>query len=95
LRIIGIGSGEAAHRKFTIAGREGAAVEVYRKATRYITLSCSQIGDCAELTNIDDLVDFIVAHYGKTNGHTIRAAAGCEFESDWHRAPHQAVKVLV
>jgi len=47
LRIIGIGSGPAAHRKFSIPNTlNGAGVEVYRKATRYITISCLQIGTC-------------------------------------------------
>ena len=68
LRVIGVGSGEAAHRKFVVGG-DGAGVEVYRKATRFITVSCVQISDCHELTDIDDLIDYVVAHYGKANGN--------------------------
>jgi hypothetical protein len=68
LRVIGVAVGSEAHRKFTVSGE--AAVEVYRKATRYITISCAQIGDCAELTNIDALIDYVIETYGqpKSNG---------------------------
>jgi hypothetical protein len=40
-------------------GREGAKVELYRKAVRYITVSGQQIGECNELPNIDDLIDHL------------------------------------
>jgi len=63
LRVIGTAVGAAAHRKFAVSGE--AAVEVYRKATRYITVSCAQIGKCAELTNIDELIDFVIDTYGQ------------------------------
>src|SRR5262249_22293745 len=68
LRVIGVAVGAEAHRKFTVSGE--AAVEVYRKATRYITISCAQIGECAELTNIDALIDHVIETYGqpKSNG---------------------------
>jgi len=33
LRVIGIASGPETHRRFNIAGREGAGLEVYRRAT--------------------------------------------------------------
>src|SRR5262249_47050786 len=64
LRIIGLASGPEVHRKFTIAdGCEGAAVEVYRKATRFITVSGLEIGHCAALPNIDDVIDQIVLQH--------------------------------
>jgi hypothetical protein len=70
LRVIGVAVGSEAHRKFTVSGE--AAVEVYRKATRYITISCAQIGECAELTNIDALIDYVIETYGqpKSNGQS-------------------------
>jgi hypothetical protein len=63
LRIIGIATGPATHRRFSGPGREGAGVEVYRAATRYITISGLEISRCAELVNIDQLIDDIVAQY--------------------------------
>jgi hypothetical protein len=67
LRIIGIATGLGTHRRFIIAnGREGAGVEVYRRATRYITVSGLEISRCAKLMNIDRLIDDIVARYNTT-----------------------------
>ena len=66
LRIIGIAKGSAQHRKFTISGgRPDAAVEVYRRATRYITISGLEISQCVEIPNIDALIDDLVARHGK------------------------------
>jgi hypothetical protein len=71
LRVIGVAIGPQTHRKFAVSNaREGAAVEVYRKATRFITVSGMQIGDCAELTNIDALIDYIVAQHDGKQTHT-------------------------
>src|SRR5262245_42286789 len=63
LRIIGIANGPETHRRFNIAGRKGAGVEVYRHATRYITISGLEQGHCNELVNIDALIDGIVAEH--------------------------------
>ena len=63
LRVIGTAEGLPTHRRFGVAGREGAGVEVYRRATRYVTVSGLQQGKCAELTNIDAVIDGIVAQY--------------------------------
>jgi len=63
LRIIGLGAGEKLHRKWPIKGaREGAAIEIYRNAERYITITGVQIGECKELAPID-LLGKIKAHY--------------------------------
>src|SRR5262249_25470466 len=70
------------HRKFSIAGGStGAAVEVYRGATRYITVSGLQIGECNELPNIDAIVDDIVVQHGGGNGHDADAK-GFDFDID-------------
>jgi Protein of unknown function (DUF3987) len=61
LRIIGTAAGPETHRRFSISGREGAGVEVYRTATRYITVSGLEQGHCPQLVNIDGLIDSIVA----------------------------------
>src|SRR5262249_36846705 len=60
-------------------GSKGAAVEVYRSATRYITISGLQIGECTELPNIDAVVDDIVVQHGGGNGHD---AKGLDFDID-------------
>jgi hypothetical protein len=64
LRIIGIAKGAAQHKKFAInGGRPDAAIEVYRRAVRYITISGLEISNCAELPNIDAVIDNIVARH--------------------------------
>ena len=68
LRIIGIATGPETHRRFSIDGRERAGVEVYRSATRYITISGLEIGHCSKLANIDQLIDDIVEHHNVTTG---------------------------
>ena len=79
LRIIGTGTGtgDEVHKKFAVAGaQERAAIELYRGATRYITVSGLQLGTCHELPNIDALIDTLVkehttpprAEAGKLNG---------------------------
>ena len=66
LRIIGVASGPQTHRRFNIDGRESAGVEVYRSATRYITISGLEIGRCSGLANIDRLIDDIVERHNVT-----------------------------
>jgi hypothetical protein len=66
LRIIGRGAGDELHRKFGIGdAQEDAAVELYRKATRYITVSGLQIGTCDGLPDIDNLLDRLVAEHSE------------------------------
>ena len=70
LRILGVAAGAEAHRRFVVTAEAG--VEVFRKATRYITISCIQIGECVELTNIDAPIDYVSEMYGqpKPNGQS-------------------------
>jgi hypothetical protein len=63
LRIIGTADGPETHRRFNITGHKGAGVEVYRGATRYVTVSGFQHNRCNELANIDALIDGIVTEY--------------------------------
>jgi hypothetical protein len=63
LRIIGTAYGPETHRRFSVPGREGAGVEVYRDAVRYITVSGLQHNRCNELANVDALIDGIVAKH--------------------------------
>ncbi len=82
LRIIGIAKAAAQHKKFAIrGGRPDAAVEVYRHAVRYITVSGLEISQCVELPNIDALIDDLVARHDKDgNG----GANGFDFDKDDH-----------
>src|SRR5262249_33292122 len=69
LRIIGIATGTEQHKRFAVSGgRPDAAVEVYRQATRYITISGLEHGECNELPNIDALIDDVVARHDR-NGN--------------------------
>jgi hypothetical protein len=57
-RIIGLSSNKTEkwpRTKFQIGGN-GEAIEIYRRSTRYITVSGRQIGDSENLPNIDDLL---------------------------------------
>jgi hypothetical protein len=64
LRILGTGKGAALHNKWKIPnGTNGAAIEVYRKATRYITISGAQILGGDELANIDAVLDTAARRY--------------------------------
>jgi hypothetical protein len=82
LRIIGLGTGEKLHRKWSIKGaREGAAIEIYRNAERYITITGAQVGECQELAPID-LLDKIKAHYDvKASAGSANGGKGFDFNS--------------
>ena len=71
LRIIGKGVGEAAHTNSKVVGQDGAKIEIYRHAVRYITVSGVEIGHCTALPNIDALIHDLIAQYGEK-----RAASG-------------------
>ena len=78
LRILGIATGPEVHRAFNIpGGRDGARVEIFRRATRYITVSGLELSDCVELPNIDGLIDDVVAQYDGDHAH---AAGGNGFD---------------
>ena len=68
LRIIGRGAGAELHKKFEIKdAQDGAAIELYRRATRYITVSGLEIGTCDELPDIDNLLDHLVAEHTRSH----------------------------
>jgi hypothetical protein len=75
LRIIGLGSGAKLHRRWTVDGeRDGAAIEIYRNAERYITVTGRQVGDCTALAPMNGLLEQIRDHYdrksrGGANAH--------------------------
>jgi hypothetical protein len=55
LRIIGSVEGDYLDNPFTAP--DGGEIELYRSATRFITITGLQVGDCVELQNIDELID--------------------------------------
>jgi Protein of unknown function (DUF3987) len=58
LHVIGLVSGKHVDTKWKI---EGGSIELYRRAKRYLTITGQQIGDGDKLTNIDDLIDWLLA----------------------------------
>ena len=61
LRVIGIASRPEAHRAFNLS--DGGRIEIFRKATRYITVSELEISKCTAPPNIDNLIDALIAQY--------------------------------
>jgi len=55
LRIVGSAEGDYLDNSFTAP--DGGEIELYRHATRFITISGLEIGTCNELRNIDELID--------------------------------------
>jgi len=64
LRIIGTASGPETHRKLTFDRNTGAGIELYRDTARYITISGLEIGRCAGLPPLDQLIDTLLARHG-------------------------------
>ena len=56
LRVVGTATGQKTHKNYKVDGSDGAKVELYRRAVRYITVSGVQIGECNTLPNIDALI---------------------------------------
>jgi hypothetical protein len=72
LRVIGKGAGAETHTNYKIEGQDGAKVEIYRGAVRYITVSGLEIGHCIALPKIDALIDKLVAQQGEQHAEASR-----------------------
>jgi hypothetical protein len=59
-RIIGTGNGPPLHRKLRVPNANGMSCELYRKATRYITVTGNVYVD-KPLANIDKIIDAVLA----------------------------------
>ena len=81
LRIIGTTNGPAVHTNFKIAGRDGARIELYRKAVRYITVSGVEVGRCTKLPNIDTLIDGIIAEQANSASTEGESEGGNGFDA--------------
>jgi hypothetical protein len=77
LRVIGTGAGAETHTSYKIEGQDGAKVEIYRGAVRYITVSGLEIGHCIALPKIDAVIDKLVAQQGE---HHAEASGQSNFE---------------
>jgi hypothetical protein len=73
LRIIGTACGSEVQRKFIFERDTGAGIELYRNTARYITISGLEIGHCAALPSLDDLIDALLARH---SGGRTRAEDG-------------------
>lgn len=61
LRIIGTGAGTKVHRKLAMPAGNGASIEIYRKAGRYITVTGDALPEAAQqLADNDRLIDELV-----------------------------------
>jgi hypothetical protein len=68
-RIIGLARGAKIHRKLDVPNANGASVELYRRAERFITVTGVQIGEAAKIAKIDELLDQTLA---ELDGHEIK-----------------------
>src|SRR5215831_18588325 len=69
-RIIGRANGTKLHRRFNVDPKNGAAVELYRRCERYITVTALEITQCNELPLIDEFIDKLFARYQNGGGGT-------------------------
>jgi len=93
LHVIGRGAGpKPAKEKFVT---EHGAVEVFRKATRYLTFTGEKVGDStrSELANIDAIVDEIIAGYGEVEHGDEFDEAGCRSDDQSDRV-RSALRVI-
>jgi putative DNA primase/helicase len=61
VRIIGLGRGKHLHRKFSVPNTNGVSCELYRRATRVITITGQQLGTATKLAKLDALLDGLYA----------------------------------
>src|SRR5262249_21299696 len=64
LRVVGTAIGKATHTRYKVPGHNGAGIELYRRAVRYITVSGLQIGNSDTLSNIDAQIDSFASEHG-------------------------------
>src|SRR5262249_31709124 len=75
LRVVGTAVGKPTHTRYKVVGHNGAGIELYRRAIRYITVSGLQVGNSDTLPNIDALIDSLTAqHVGTTLAGTATQA---------------------
>jgi hypothetical protein len=106
VRIIGIAMGDHMHRKFDVPNANGASVELYRKAERFITVTGQELGGAATtLANIDALLDATEAELDDEKkkklkpkhdlGKLIKDGCGQDFGGDRSRAVWYVINRLL
>jgi hypothetical protein len=103
LRIIGLVTGEHVHRVLPMPNANGAKVELYRKATRFITVTGRELGAATTLANIDPLLDQTLAELDrkppKPAKHDldklIKDGCGDDFGGDRSRAVWYVIHALL
>jgi hypothetical protein len=78
-RILGTATGPRRQRRFDLGG--GAAIELYRNAARYITVSGNQLGTCDGLAPIDDLIDRLEQRLDRREARERAADGGFDFNA--------------
>src|SRR5262249_32099420 len=79
LRVIGTATGKVTHPRDKVPGHNGAGIELYRRAVRYITVSGLQLGNSDTLSNIDALIDSLALEHGDAKLADIATQADFEF----------------
>jgi hypothetical protein len=104
LRIIGLATGDPVHRVFPIPNANRAKVELYGRATRFITVTGHQIGGTATLGNIDALPDQTLDELDGVKKRTrkpkhldklIKDGCGQDFDGDRSRAVWFVIHALL
>jgi predicted P-loop ATPase len=80
IRIIGRGRGEEIHCKRKVAN--GVSCEIYRRATRYITVTGNALEDYSELADIDGVMDATFAELTGGSRDQQTASRGAESGED-------------
>lgn len=102
-RIIGLAKGGKIHRKLNVPNANGASVELYRRAERFITVTGIQIGDAAKMVKIDALLDQTLAELDKKPqkppkrdlDKLIKDGCGQDFGGDRSRAVWYVINQLL
>jgi hypothetical protein len=85
LRVLGLTADDSAKVHILRKGpnhgftRASEGIEIYRHCERYIAMTGDQVGDCAELPNIDAVINEYVERYGGKAGST-------NDEFDWNKS---------
>ena len=76
VRIIGLGRGKHLHRKFSVPNTNGVSCELYRRATRIITITGQQLGTATKLAKLDALLDGLFAKLNAAKGKKAKGKRG-------------------
>src|SRR5262245_52303022 len=79
LRVVGTATGKVTHTRYKVPGHNGAGIELYRRAVRYITVSGLQIGNSDTLSNIDALIDSLASEHGNAKLADVATQADFDF----------------